>query len=88
MAVGGRYRTAFADGQLRITRAVIGEGRFRASLGAGAWGGAQKFTERLDVGPTLSIDLAPVRLSVDYRIKIAGNAAPGDGLAVTLSTGF
>ncbi|QDM41555.1 hypothetical protein [Altererythrobacter sp. TH136] len=86
--VGGRFATAFADGQLRVMRPIARGGGVRASIGVGAWGGAQKFAERLDVGPSATIDLAPVRLSLDYRVRVAGNATPGNGAALTLSTGF
>jgi hypothetical protein len=86
--VGGRYATGFADGQVRVTRQVASLGPANLHAGAGAWGGAQKFAARADVGPTVMIDLAPVRVSLDYRMKVAGNASPKDGLAVTLSTGF
>jgi hypothetical protein len=86
--VGGRYGTIFADGQARVTRDVATAGPVRLHLGAGAWGGAQRFAERLDVGPTVAADLAPLRLTLDYRMRVAGHARPGDGLALTLSTGF
>jgi hypothetical protein len=90
--VGGRYATAFADGQIRVTREFAAYGPARVRLGAGVWGGAQKFAERLDVGPTIALDLAagpvPARLAVDYRIQVAGDASPGNGVALTLSTGF
>jgi hypothetical protein len=90
--VGGDYATAFADGQARVTRAVASAGPVRIHVGAGAWGGAQKFVERLDVGPTIGadIDAGPLvaRLALDYRVQVAGNASPGDGVALTLSTGF
>ena len=85
--VGGRYATLFADGQARITRAVA-VGPARLQVGAAVWGGAQKFAERVDVGPTIALEIANTRLSFDYRAKVMGNAAPGDGLALTLSTGF
>lgn len=86
--VGGSYSTAFADGQARLTRPIATMGGLRVRAGAGAWGGAQKFAERLDVGPTIDVVLDPVRVTVDYRARVAGNASPGNGLAVTLSTGF
>lgn len=90
--VGGRYATGFVDGQARIDREMIALGPAKVRLGAGAWGGAQKSAGRLDVGPTLSLDLRdssiPARLSLDYRHQVAGNARPGSGVAVTLSTGF
>lgn len=90
--VGGTFATAFVDGQARIDREVarIAGGAVRA--GAGVWGGAQKGAARLDVGPSaavhLDLGIAPVRLALDYRVRVAGEAAPGTGVAVTLSTGF
>lgn len=90
--VGGDYSTSFVDGQVRVKRQVLSSGRARVHVGAGAWGGAQKFAERIDVGPTigLDIDAGPVlaRLALDYRVQVSGNATPGNGPALTLSTGF
>lgn len=90
--VGGRYATKFVDGQARAERQVATLGMTRLRAGAGVWGGAQKFASRLDAGPTATLDLretdVPVRVAIDYRIKLAGTASPGDGLAITLSTGF
>ncbi|MCP9222441.1 hypothetical protein MKP08_06750 [Erythrobacter sp. LQ02-29] len=90
--VGGRYATGFADGQARIDRVVGTVGPLELRAGAGTWAGAQKGAARVDIGPTAStrIALGPAsaRLSVDYRIRVAGNAAPGSGVAVTLSAGF
>lgn len=90
--VGGKGATAFADGQLRIDRAVASPGGFDLRAGAGAWGGAQKGARRVDVGPTASLGLstgaAAARLSADWRFRVAGRAAPGSGPAITLSAGF
>lgn len=90
--VGGDLATGFVDGQVRADRKVLDIGGGALRLGGGAWGGAQKFAARLDVGPGLTLDLrdgkVPVRVSVDYRFQVAGNARPDDGIAVTLSTGF
>lgn len=95
--VGGRGRTFFADGQATITRELGFAGRMshdalRLSLGAGAWGGAQKGAERLDIGPTLRLDMKlgriPARLSVDWRQRVAGDAVPGSGVSATVSAGF
>ena len=90
--VGGEGATAFADGQMRVTRGMsIGPVTLQA--GAGVWGGAQEGVERLDAGPTLSA-VAPVgdkvfaRLSVDWRERVAGDAQPGSGPVVTVSAGF
>lgn len=90
--VGGDFATGFADGQVRVTREVgdFDLGEFR--VGAGAWGGAQRGAARLDIGPTASLDVkvgdTPARLAVDYRLRVAGDAEPGSGVALTLSTGF
>ncbi len=90
--VGGKVQTAFIDGQARIDRHAVNLGAAGLRIGVGAWGGAQRGTSRLDIGPSLRIDL-PVaggntRLSADYRIRVAGSAAPGNGLALTFSAGF
>lgn len=90
--VGGRDGTGFADGQVHLLRDV---GRFdlgQVSIGAAAWGGAQKGAERLDIGPSLRFDVKldkiPARLALDYRERVAGNAQPPSGAALTLSTRF
>ncbi|TMM48712.1 hypothetical protein [Qipengyuania marisflavi] len=90
--VGGRDTTAFADGQLIADHAVARFDLAAVRAGGGVWGGAQRGAARLDVGPTISVDVAlgpmPARLSVDYRLRIAGEARPASGVALTLSTGF
>lgn len=90
--VGGPDDTPFVDGQARLDRPLVKAGRSELRLGAGAWGGAQRGARRLDVGPsaTLELPVGPVttRLSADYRFRVAGNAAPGSGVAVTFSAGF
>lgn len=95
--VGGKYATAFADGQLVADKQLAAFDLARTMparlrVGAGAWGGAQEGAQRLDVGPSANLLVpvadAPVRLSVDYRVRVAGEAEPGSGVALTLSTGF
>jgi hypothetical protein len=91
--VGGNFACAFADGQLRVDRRLLrlGPGELRA--GGGAWGGAQKGASRFDLGPSATLGMpisgsAGARLAVDWRFRIAGNAEPGSGPALTLSAGF
>lgn len=93
--VGGRFKTPFADGQLRVDRSVgalgkLGLGDIR--VGAGLWGGAQKGASRLDAGPGATANLKllgrPARVSMDYRFRILGEAEPGSGPAVSVSAGF
>lgn len=91
--VGGKAGTAFADGQLRTDHRVISVGRAELRAGGGAWGGIQKGASRLDVGPTATVGLpvtgdVSARLGFDWRFRIAGNAAPASGPAITLSAGF
>ena len=91
--VGGSFATPFADAQARVDRAVARIGPAQVRAGAGAWGGAQKRASRVDVGPVASIGIATggggaARLDVDWRFRIAGNAAPASGPALTLSAGF
>ena len=90
--VGGRGATAFVDGQARLERRLVSSGRWQLRAGGGTWGGAQKGAKRLDVGPTATLDvpLGPVngRLAADWRFRVAGNAAPTSGPALTLSAGF
>jgi hypothetical protein len=91
--VGGNFASAFADGQLRIDRKVRQLGRGELRAGGGVWGGAQKGASRLDLGPSATMavplgDRAGARLGVDWRFRVAGDAAPSSGPAVTLSAGF
>jgi hypothetical protein len=90
--VGGAGRTGFADGQARIEREVLNEGRVRLRAGAGAWGGAQRGASRVDLGPTATLDFplggGQGRIAADWRLRVAGTAAPQSGPALTLSAGF
>lgn len=91
--VGGTFATAFVDGQARADRQVarLGPGA-ELRLGAAGWGGAQKHAERIDLGPSAAASFrlgdANARLALDYRFRIAGNAEPGNGPALTFSAGF
>jgi len=82
----------YADGAVRATRTVAESGDIRLALGGGAWGAAQRDAQRLDIGPsaTLALPLGKqnVRLALDWRQRIAGDARPGSGLALTLGSDF
>ena len=90
--VGGKYKTAFVDGHLRADRPLARIAGTELRLGGGIWGGAQRGSERLDIGPgaTAAFDLAgvPSRLSMDYRFRVLGDAQPGSGPALTVAAGF
>lgn len=91
--VGGPFATPFADGQMRVDRRLLQLGTVQARIGGGVWGGAQKGAARFDAGPSASI-IAPLgrgmfgRMALDWRFRVAGDAQPGSGPAVTLSAGF
>jgi len=81
---------AFADGSARITRIVAG--RSGPDLGLGGWGGAQPGSARLDLGPTLGIALPigrqRLRITADWRVRVAGRARPNSGPALSIGTDF
>ena len=90
--VGGYAATAFVDGQLRVDHHIATIGPTEIRAGGGVWGGAQQGASRVDVGPTASIGLASghaaARLRFDWRMRVAGDAAPTSGPAVTIAAGF
>ena len=91
--VGGRNATAFADGQARVDKRIAQFGGAELRAGAGAWAGAQKGAARLDAGPSAVLGLpfgtsGSARLGLDWRMRVAGDARPGSGVALTLSAGF
>lgn len=88
----GRGGGPFFDGQVHMMRQVSAMSSIPLSIGAGGWVGGQKGATRLDVGPTVAtkVDagLATISMRLDFRLRVAGNAAPKDGVALTVSTGF
>ncbi|WP_066799797.1 hypothetical protein [Sphingomonas soli] len=74
----------YADGGIRVARTAA----YPLSLGIGAWGGVQRGAERLDIGPSATLTLGRLRLSLDWRQRVAGRARPGSGLALTLGGDF
>jgi hypothetical protein len=85
--VGARRRDLFADGGIRVGREIG-----RVTIGAGAWGAAQPKVTRIDIGPqaVARVPVAGTTLSAaaDWRFRIAGNARPGSGPAITLGLDF
>jgi hypothetical protein len=83
---------AFVDGALRLAHPVMRRGKARLDVGVGAWGGAQRGAARLDIGPSLGL-VVPVanhslRLTADWRQRIAGDARPDSGPALSIGTDF
>lgn len=93
-AVLRREVDAYADGEVRIMRPVAAvAGRTRLSLGVGVWGGAQREAQRLDVGPAAMIELPlgralRLRVALEWRQRIVGNARPGSGPALSIGTDY
>jgi hypothetical protein len=92
---GGADPTAFFDAQAVVDRSLgkaVGPLR-DVRLGAGVWAGGQKGAVRLDVGPRISVPLdlgadVSSRIALDWRLRVAGNARPASGPALTLASSF
>lgn len=85
--VGARSRDLFGDGSARLGVPIGG-----FELGASVSGGAQPGAARLDLGPQMTFRL-PVagerlRLTAEWRFRVAGEARPGSGPALTLASDF
>lgn len=90
--IGRQGVIGFGDGALRLTRTIVRAGRVQVDAGAGAWGGIQPGAERLDIGPSLGV-IVPIanrslRLAVDWRERIGGDARPGSGVALSIGSDF
>ncbi|MFV0623843.1 hypothetical protein ACBY01_07520 [Sphingomonas sp. ac-8] len=85
-------REPYADGAARLLLPLGSDSGPRLALGAGVWGGAQRGANRFDVGPSIVATLPTggptLRIAADWRQRVAGNAAPGSGPAITLGTDF
>lgn len=82
----------FADGAARLTTHLATIGAARIDIGAGAWGAVQRGAARVDIGPSIAIALPirdpPLRLAIDWRQRIAGDALPGSGPALSIGSDF
>jgi len=86
--VGLRSKDLFADGAATLSLPLGA----RVQVGVGAWVAAQPGVARLDVGPQVSVRLpvsaTNLRLSAGYRVRVAGDALPASGPALTLAADF
>jgi hypothetical protein len=83
--VGMRSRDLFVDGAATFSHPVYRE----FSAGFGVWGGAQPGLYRIDAGPRITMKVRKnVRVHLDWRQRLAGNAQPGSGPALTLAGDF
>ncbi len=91
--VGVHSRDAFVDGAVVVDRAVNGRAEAGSlRLGVMAAGAAQPDVSRLDIGPRITLPVPNVgkglRLSLDWRHRVAGNAQPKNGAALTMGADF
>ena len=83
--VGFESRDLFFDGAATFTRPVWKNW----SAGLGVWGGVQPGLYRVDAGPRLTMNVRRgIRLHADYRQRLAGEAAPSSGPALTIAGDF
>jgi hypothetical protein len=83
--VGIKSRDLFFDGGATFTRPIWK----KWSAGFGVWGGAQPGLYRVDAGPRVSMEVRRgIRLHADYRQRLAGEAAPSSGPALTIAGDF
>lgn len=90
--VGARRRDGFVDGAVVVDRRLGPDDDAPLRLGALAAGAAQPGAARVDVGPRLTLRLPDIgegsRVALDWRQRVAGDARPESGLALTLATDF
>lgn len=91
--VVGRRPDWFAGAQLIAERPIRVPGGFHIAPGVGLWGAMQRTnttSTRVEIGPSVRLvpPKGPLSFSVDYRVKMAGNARPGSGVAVTVGGQF
>ena len=90
--VGIKDPAAFVDGAVRIERPILKGKNASLSVGAGAWGGAQTGAARIDVGPQIVARIAVaetnMRVSAEWRQRVAGDAAPASGPSITVGFDF
>ena len=80
--------TPFFDGQARLTAPVATASDWSLRGGAMAATGGQKGAARLDIGPVVTLQNGAMQGQVGWRFRVAGEAQPKSGPAVTISIGF
>ena len=82
----------FADGLVRLSHPLATIGHATVDIGGGAWAGAQRGAVRIDAGPSLAMRLPvgtrALRMTADWRQRIAGAARPGSGPALSIGSDF
>jgi hypothetical protein len=90
--LAGKSKTGFFDIQSRANLPVADIGKTQLFAGSGIWAGGQRDGSRLDIGPSLEtvipVAQTTLRISADWRFRVAGRASPASGPTLTVSSGF
>lgn len=90
--VGMRRHDPYADGAVRVARAIELGRDMSLTLGGGLWGATQPGAQRMDLGPSVVLRVPVTRralsVALDWRERVAGRARPGSGAALTVAMDF
>jgi hypothetical protein len=90
--VGMRRRDLYADGAVRVARAIGLGGEASLALGGGLWAAAQPGAARFDLGPSavlrMPVSRRTMSMALDWRERVSGDARPGSGAALTVAMDF
>lgn len=82
----------FADAAVVVKRDVATVRGVRLAVGTIAAASVQPGARRIDIGPRAALVLPQVgqgaQIALDWRERVAGNARPGSGLALTVAADF
>ena len=90
--VGLKTRSPFVGASALARKPIATTASAKVEIGVGIWGDAQQGVARIDAGPELSIRFTetsiPIRISAQWRQRLAGHALPTSGPALTVGTDF
>ena len=90
--VGLKSKDYFADGAVSIDHVATETDAYTTRIGVGLWGAAQPKIVRLDVGPQITFVskrlTIPIRISAQWRLRVAGDARPASGPTLSLGSDF
>lgn len=90
--VGLKCRDLFVDASVRANQRLMRTKGSELSAGASIWAAAQPDVSRIDVGPQITlkqhIGKGGFRISGEWRFRVAGNARPNSGPALTAGFDF
>ena len=82
----------FADAVVVVEREIANKHGVRLSLGQVMAASVQPGARRIDIGPRAALDFPHLgngaTIALDWRERVAGNAQPGSGIALTVAADF